>query len=874
MTAQSSSLSDANPPEPLADAIVVRGARQRNLQNIDVTIPLNRFTVVSGVSGSGKSALVFETLFREGQARLWDALLLGRHRTDRLPRPAVTAIEGLPPVIGVGQATGQSPRGGTLAGLADIADLLEGLFAATGTLRCPACQVEVQSQSRTAIVEAVLALTDRTKVMLLAPLVRTQRGAHAELFPKIARDGYVRARVDGTLIDVATPPSLSPQQPHTIEVVVDRLIVKEGLRTRLEESLETSLELGRGTCLVCVETSDGWRDTLWSTQLACPNCQRSFPPIERRTFRPNSPVGGCPECHGTGGDETAPCPQCHGQRLGEMGRSIFLDEWSWPRFMALTVTNAVSVVREWDESLITNGTVRREGEAPAEPLGGNTLGSARGSAGASPSRLALFADPERRIIASHVVPALMQRLECLTEIGLGYLNLDRRARTLSAGEVQRTRLGAALGGEVTSAAFLLDEPTTGLHARDTQTLIGILRRLVTQGNTVVAVEHDLEVVAAADWVIDLGPGAGPRGGRVLAADVPSALPRHAESVTGCALVETSQHPGCSEAAGVLSAPPAPESTEWLTFGPYTRHNLRDVTLNLPLGKLIGVSGVSGSGKSTLIVQGLIPTFRARLAKTPLSTPLVGGEPLEALIELSPRGAGASPWAVTATLCGVWTEIRRLLARTKESRLRGFTPERFSFRHPDSQCRACQGRGVVQTQTVAQAGWTLDCPECHGRRFDRATLQATWRGHSAADLLEQSVDQAAALFASIPRVANVLQILQTLGLGYLTLGQPAATLSGGERQRLRIGRDLAQPRGVPTLYVLDEPTAGLHASEIPRLLTALRSLINAGHTVVVIEHNRELLRQVDWQLELGPGAGPNGGKIITSASLRGSVEPPT
>ncbi len=818
VTALSPLSSGAFPHEPITDEIVVRGARTRNLQNIDITIPLNRFTVVSGLSGSGKSALVFETLFREGQARLWDALLLGRHRIDRLPRPLVTAIEGLPPVIGVGQATGQIARGGTLAGLADLADLLEGLFAATGTLRCPDCHVDVQSQSRAAIVEAVLALADRTKVMLLAPLVRAQRGGHAELFPKIARDGYVRARVDGTLIDVASPPALSPQQPHTIEVVVDRLIVKDGLRTRLEESLETALELGRGMCLVCVETADGWRDTLWSTQLACPNCQRSFPPIERRTFRPNSPVGGCPTCHGTGGDETTPCPECDGQRLGEMGRSIFLAEWSWPRFMALTVTEANDVVGSWHESLSS------------------------------------FPDPERRLIASHIVPALRQRLECLAEIGLGYLTLDRRAKALSTGEVQRTRLAAALGGEVSSTAFLLDEPTTGLHERDTQTLVSILKRLVALGNTVVAVEHDLDVVAAADWVIDLGPGAGPRGGRVLAADVPTALPHHAESVTGQALSRPT-----------VITPREWSPSEWITFGPFTRHNLQDVTLKLPLGGLIGISGVSGSGKSTLIRQGLVPAFRARLAKTPFSTPLDGGESLQALVELSPRGLGTSAWAVTATLCGVWTDIRRLLARTKESRLRGFTPERFSFRHPDGQCHACQGRGMMQTQTVAQAGWTLDCPECHGRRFDRSTLQVTWHGRSAADLLALSIDEAATLFGSISRIGPVLQRLQALGLGYLTLGQPAATLSGGERQRLRIGRDLAQPQTVPTLYVLDEPTAGLHATEIPRLVLALRSLVDAGHTVVVIEHNRELLRQVDWHIELGPGAGPNGGKIIASCA---------
>ncbi|HET6424143.1 MAG TPA: hypothetical protein VFG20_10695 [Planctomycetaceae bacterium] len=817
-----------NPTAISTDVITVRGARQRNLQNIDVTFSLGQFTVVSGVSGSGKSTLVFETLFGEGQARLWDALLLGRHRAERIPRPLVTAIEGLPPVIGVGQAAGQPVRGGTLAALADVADLLEGLFAATGTLHCPACHVPVQSQSRTAIVESVLRLADRTKVMVLAPLVRAERGAHTELFPKIARDGYVRARVDGTLIDVAAPPALLPTQPHTIDVVIDRLVVKEGLQSRLEESLETALELGRGTCLLCVETPNGWRDTLWSTQLACPNCQRSFPPIERRTFRPLSPVGGCPVCHGTGHEgenDLAPCPACSGQRLSEMGRAITVGDWSWPRFMASTVQAALPIVQEWE---------RRQERAESP-----------------------FDDPERGLIAGHVLPALLQRLQCLQDIGLGYLNLDRRAKTLSMGEVQRTRLAAAIGGELTSTVFLLDEPTTGLHHRDTHVLINMLRRLVDQGNTVIAVEHDLAVVRAADWVIDLGPGAGPHGGRVLAADVPAALPEHPESVTGRALSRTEMVTGDPQRT-------LPPDEEWLIFGPFTRHNLRDVTVQIPTKALVGVSGVSGSGKSTLILQGLVPALRARLARRPEPGLLAGGDELQALVELSLRGGGMSPWAVTATLCGVWTEIRRLLARTKEARLRGFTAERFSFRHPEGQCRACQGRGVVQTTAVAHTGWSLPCPECHGRRFDRSTLQVTWHGHSAADLLTLSVDRAAALFVAIPRIATVLERLQTLGLGYLTLGQHAATLSGGERQRLRIGRDLGQRQVVPTLYVLDEPTSGLHAIEIPRLVTALRSLVDAGHSVIVIEHNRLLLQQCDWNIELGPGAGPNGGRITRSA----------
>lgn len=802
-----------------AEVITVRGASQRNLQNLDLAIPLGKFTVVSGVSGSGKSALVFETLYGEGQARLWDSLLLGRHRPDRVPRPTVKEIAGLPPVIGVGQAAGTIQKAGSVASLAEIGDLIEGLFAATGVLSCPDCQVAVETQSRSAIVESVLALADRTKVMILAPQVRATRGGHAELFVKIARDGYVRARVDGTLIDVASPPVLTPTEPHTIEVVIDRLVVKEGLRPRLEESLETALELGRGTCLLCTETPSGWRDSVWSTQLACPQCQRSFPPIERRSFRPNSPVGGCPTCQGTGavGSNLTTCPECHGQRLSEMGRAITIDAWSWPRFMRGMVDDALHVVQEW---------------------------KAREQAAQTP-----FADPERRLIAGHVLPAIEQRLQSLKDIGLGYLQLDRQGNSLSLGEMQRTRLAAAIGGEVSSTLFLLDEPTTGLHHRDARTLVGMLRRLVDQGNTVVAVEHDLSVVAAADWVIDLGPGAGPHGGRLLAADTPQALSRHPASITGRALSEP-----------VTKSNREWSPTEWLTFGPFRLHNIHDETLRLPLRALVGVSGVSGSGKSTLIRHGLVPAMKARLARESMTIPLEGGDELQAVKESSLRGSGQSPWAVTATLCGVWTEIRRLLARTKESRLRGFTAARFSWRHPEGQCRGCQGRGTVATTSVAVAGWTLPCPECRGRRLDRSTLQAKWQGHSAADLLEFSIDRAATVFAAIPRIGTVLQRLQTLGLEYLTLGQPAATLSGGERQRLRIGRDLAQQQAVPTLYVLDEPTAGLHATEIPRLVTALRALVEAGHTVVVIEHNLRLLHQCDWHIELGPGAGPAGGKI--------------
>ncbi len=802
-----------------ADWIVVHRAREHHLQNVSARFPIGAFSVVTGVSGSGKSSLVFDTLFAEGAARFAEALWLGRYRADGQPRPAVDRIEGLPPVIGLSQTFRPRRRRQRLADFAELGPLVDTLFAGAGVLYCPACAVPVRAQSRQAIVTAVLRAGERTKIMILAPVVRQETGSHAEVFQRIAKSGYVRARVNGVLIDLTTLPVLDPRQHHSIEAVVDRLIIKEGIAARLEESLDAALTLGTGNCVVSVEQAGAWHDTLWSTQLACPQCQRSFPPIDRRSFQPQHPLGACATCRGQAVVQEGPCPTCSGSGLGEVGRHVRLGETSWPEWIRLTVAQGLPQLEAWSQACSHSD------------------------------------DASVRHLAESILPETRERLQCLIAAGLGYLGLAREDATLSLGEWQRVRLAAALGGRVSDAAFLLDEPTAGLHPTDTARILDLLRGLTDAGNTVIAVEHDLDVIQQADWIVELGPGAGPRGGNVVTSGPPAEALATGESVTGQLLQST-----------VRAAAPVPSSpTDWLQAGPFHVHNLQGLTVRLPWQRLVGICGVSGSGKSTLMHAALLPALQQQLTgRTP--NPLVQLDHpalVRQVVAVAPPGSGRSPWSTTATIGDVWNEIARLLARTREAKRRGFPAERFRWRNSPGSCRRCLGRGQIPADETFVTALPRPCPACRGRRFDRATLAVTWHGRSAADLLELSIDAAAELFAPIARIGRRLAAFQILGLGYLTLGQPGATLSGGERQRLTLGSQLARTEQEPTLFVFDEPTIGLHGMEVAALLTGFRALCAAGHSVVVIEHHSQLLRACDWLIELGPGAGPAGGQLIAA-----------
>lgn len=834
-----------NPGESAAqnrDVIALRGAQVHNLQSVSVDFPHNRLTVCTGVSGSGKSSLAFDTLFAEGQRRCLETLSASvRHRVEQLPRPQFDSLTGLPPVVAVSQrnATG-SPRS-TLATLTEIASFLRLLYARAGQAHCPQCGQPVSSQSTQVIVDSILSLETGRKVMILAPRIRGRKGAHRELFESIVRDGFVRARVDGQIIDAASPPALAKTRAHDIEVVVDRIIVKEGLRSRLHESVDLALRQGNFTCVISHESEGRWHDRLFSSRHACPDCQISLPELEPRTLSFNSPRGACPRCDGLGRIEQEICPECAGTRLAPAGRGVTFAEQTLPEFLAQTVTEAGARVAEW-----------------------NQLPSA---------------------VGQRILPEVTKRLQFLDQVGLSYLTLDRPVTTLSGGELQRARLAGALGSGLVGVCYVLDEPTMGLHARDTARLLLALLALRDQGNTLVVVEHDLDVISQADHLIDLGPGAGREGGRLVAHGTVEEVKACRDSLTARFL---DRRATAAFGNGRACRPANLERT--LQIHEAKTRNLRGLSAGFPLGLFTCVTGVSGSGKSSLVVETLVPlvrdalkqreaALRARIppAKTlqkPVEIPgigrLLGANLVTRLVEVDQSPLGRSSRATPATLTGIWTEIRRLLARTREARQLGFTSGRFSFQSAAGRCSACRGLGSRRIAADLFPEAQAPCPVCRGARFNPQTLQVKFRNHDAAQLLNLRIDEALEIFANFDRVRQMLQTLVDVGLGYLLLGQPASTLSGGEAQRVKLAMELGLVTTGHTLYILDEPTTGLHPADVERLLELLQRLVDQGHTVIVIEHHLELISSADWIIDLGPEGGAGGGEIIAAGTPRDLV----
>ncbi|MDB5342871.1 MAG: uvrA 2 [Schlesneria sp.] len=813
--------------------ISIRGARTHNLQGIDVDIPLGLFTTISGVSGSGKSSLAFDTIHAEGLHRyLATVSPRTRELLQQMDRPDVDLIDGLPPTLGIEQRSRGPRRRTTLATVTDLYDYLRVLYARVGRLHCPTCGQPVSSQSREAIVEQVLKLEERRKVMVLAPVVRKQAGAHAETLARASRDGFVRARVDGELIDLSSPPALSPTKPHDIEVVVDRLVIKEGIRSRVEESIDLALQIGGGQCILSQELDGAWSDCLYSSQLACLTCNVSFPSIEPGDFSFNSPRGACPTCHGLGiltpadSDETqAPevCPDCHGERLALLPRSVFIEGTSIGQLTAMTAAEAIERVRSWLGNLELQPT-----------------------------------DGEVAQLMAQLVPEMTSRLQVLIDLGLDYLALNRAGDSLSAGEFQRARLTACLGSQLTGVCYVIDEPTAGLHASDTGRLLKILQQLREQGNTLLVVEHDLQLIRQSDHTIEIGPGAGVQGGHLIASCSPQELVNHEASVTGRELRR--------RVAGLPTRSDV-QPSRWLTLNGATLHNLQDVTLRLPLGGLCCVTGVSGSGKTSLIMHTLVPALRRALGTgcgpSGLFSKLEGVDQISRVIQIDQRPLGRSERSTPATYSGFWDEVRKIFAKTKESRIRGFSPRRFSPQHSEGRCARCAGRGTIDLDRKQLVQWPIRCPDCGGRRFNPQTLAVLYRGVSVADVLEMTIDQGAEFFKNLSRLYRPLHLFQQLGLGYLQLGQPAPTLSGGEAQRVKLATELwKSDASLPTLFVLDEPTSGLHSADVGQMIIALRGLVQAGNTVVVIEHHLDLVAAADWVIDLGPGAGAKGGRIVT------------
>jgi excinuclease ABC subunit A len=818
---------------PAAQSIQVRGARVHNLKNIDVDLPRDRLVVLTGVSGSGKSTLAFDTIYAESQRRYLECLSSdSRQFLDQLERPDVDSIEGLPPSVAVDQRAGMPNPRSTLGTITEIHDYLRLLFARIGIPHCPSCGLPIERQTPEQMVDRIMRKGEGRKVQILAPLVRDRKGEHVDVFQAIRRAGLIRARVDGAVIEVTDkPPKLAKTRGHTIEAVVDRIAVREGIRPRLAESLDLALKLSGGGILTLTESPTGWDEQFLSIHLNCPACGAGLPEIEPRCFSFNSPHGACPACEGIGVEradpaagealherDQSPCPACGGSRLRPEALAVRIDGRSIHDLSSMAVSDLLS------------------------------------------SFQSLSVAPVLELIARPLITEVTGRLAYLVDVGLDYLSLSRGTGSLSGGELQRSRLASQLGSGLVGVCTILDEPTAGLHPRDTARLIAIIRRLLDQGNSVVVVEHDESVIRAADWLVDLGPGAGPDGGLVVAAGTPEVVAASPASVTGKYLKRLSRP--ATAARTRLGITPG-----WLEVRDATVHNLEHVDARFPLGAVTCVTGVSGSGKSTLVHDVLARAVRRHLRHAgERSGPVdqvAGLAAIDQLVEVDQSPIGRGPRSTPATATGAFNEIRRVFALTRDAKMRGYRSSRFSFNAPGGRCEACKGLGQRTMLMQFLPDLRVTCDECGGKRFNRQTLEIRFKGKSIGDVLDMRVDESREFFRSVPRALRALDVLHDVGLGYVTLGQSSTTLSGGEAQRVKLAAELGRAAGGRALYILDEPTTGLHFADTERLQTILHRLADLGHAVVVIEHQLDVIAAADWVIDLGPDGGARGGRVVAT-----------
>jgi len=901
-------------------AIRLRGVRVHNLRDIDVDIPRDKLVVLTGVSGSGKSSLAFDTIHAEGRRRYIEGLSsYARQFLDQMERPDVDTIDGLPPTVAIDQKSGSANPRSTVATVTEAYDYLRLLYARTGTPHCPRCDHAIRRQAPEQVVDMILGLGEGRKVLVLAPMIRGRKGRHAETFRAIREARLMRARVDGEILEVdAEPPGLARTKAHTIEAVVDRLVVREGTRPRIAESVDRALKLGDGTLILAIQEGETWVDRIASTHYACPACGASIGEIEPRTFSFNSPHGACPACGGLGSFSrfdpdlvapdrsrsvedgavvawealAAPARETAEQDpgLGSFFRKHHLDraaplaDWPGPalgsffggepgvypgvlggldRALASAKTDARRSALEAFRSESTCPDcrgARLRPEARGVTVGGLAIHRLTAlTVDAARASLASFRfDPPLDLIGPPLVAEVDARLAFLDRVGLNYLTLARGADTLSGGELQRVRLATQIGSGLVGVCYVLDEPTAGLHARDTGRLLASLAELRDRGNSVLVVEHDEMTIRAADWIIDLGPGAGPDGGLVVAEGPPGALVESGESATARHLRGETPRPLGSP--GRLARSPGR-----IIIRGASEHNLKEVDASIPLGTLTCVTGVSGSGKSTLVHDILARVARRRLERNgPRPGAHLAVEGLEAvdkLIDIDQAPIGRGPRSTPATYTGALDEIRQVFARTREAKVRGYAAGRFSFNAKGGRCETCQGQGVRKVEMNFLPDLYVLCEACEGLRYNPQTLEARFKGKSIGEVLQMRVDEARALFANIPKVARPLEALNEAGLGYVALGQSSTTLSGGEAQRVKLAAELGRVATGRTLYILDEPTTGLHFADVASLLVVLHRLADLGNTLVVIEHNLDVIRTADWVVDLGPGGGDGGGRVV-------------
>ena len=906
------------------DAIVIRGAREHNLKSVNVMLPRNRLIVVTGLSGSGKSSLAFDTLYAEGQRRYVESLsAYARQFLERLEKPDVDAIEGLSPAIAIEQrTTGGNPRS-TVATQTEIYDYLRVLFARAGQPHCPRCRIPISQQSAQEIVAQIVTLPPSSELLVLAPVVRGRKGEFADVFRDAKRQGYVRVRIDGTIRDLDEPISLDKKRSHTIEILIDRLQLDPEVKSRLTESVETALKTGKGLVTISVTPvakRQQPKELVFSELYACPQCGFSFQELTPRIFSFNSPYGACASCDGLGTrleiDPELMVPDkskslregaIEAWRRGghhmiiyynrllrevadfyrvsmdvpfkQLPRSVQRailegsEDKIWGDQFEGVIHNLERRFRQTESDYVKEEIAKYMSVLPCPACGGARLKPeslavlVSGAAIHQVTALSIEAAHRwirslslagrQRLVAEPVVKEISQRLQFLRDVGLGYLTLDRASASLSGGEAQRIRLATQVGSGLVGVLYILDEPSIGLHPRDNGKLLDTLFRLRDLGNTVVVVEHDEETIRRADYIVDLGPGAGKHGGEVVAAGPLKAILECSRSVTGQYLT------GARRIA--IPSRRRPVTKRALVIHGAEEHNLKRVTVTIPLGVFVCVTGVSGSGKSTLVdeilYRALARRFYGSKEKPGRHADITGIEAIDKAIVIDQSPIGRTPRSNPATYTGVFSAIRELFSRTPEARVKGFKPGRFSFNVKGGRCEACQGDGIKRIEMHFLPDIYVHCEVCKGRRFNEQTLQVLYKGKSIADILAMTVEEALEFFKPVPAIANTLRTVQEVGLNYIELGQPATTLSGGEAQRIKLAKELSRRATGRTIYLLDEPTTGLHVADVEKLLAVLHRLVDQGNTVMVIEHNLEVIKTADYLIDLGPEGGEAGGEVV-------------